>query len=398
MCPQRISHAGCALCLLFAFVFLSCTRNTVSQDENIYQGALQATEDIEETYRENTQITDIATIATTLTNLTLIPSVEPELLRNVMPNSWRRLERLTEVEEQAFIIENINALLEMERPLRNVGRHNYFSIYRHQVGIDIFYRVLITENSNPDFMSHSIQFHQFLVYRNEILTDGRYNATDTATQSGFIGYFTSIDIITGGERANGVLVTELRLWVYGSPVDMSNWIEYVSRRNNQISGGNESSLYLMDDLRDGIRSPIRITASDCLVDPVIPLRHSLQNAFDGNPETAFVANAEDGLMNISIATRDLPVRRIAIINGCAKGMTSYKDNNRLRTISTSFNRERRDIVLYDDTLSWQKIDNATAWFSVREIFPGYNYDNTLVAGFNVFIENQGWLFGGIDGQ
>jgi hypothetical protein len=48
-----------------------------------------------------------------LTFLTLTPSVDTELLRDVMPNNWRELEQLTEAEEQGFIRENMTAILAM---------------------------------------------------------------------------------------------------------------------------------------------------------------------------------------------------------------------------------------------------------------------------------------------
>ena len=215
-----------------------------------------------------------------------------------------------------------------------------------------------------------------------------------------MGSFSSIDIISGKEGARGILITEVSLAVTAYDYDWNDWIESAQQRNDRLFGHNESRYYFLTDLLNGIRSPIKISASDSLVDPDSPLRYSLQNAFDGDPSTSFVANAQDELLSISIG---YTIRGIAIINGHTRSVTTCISNNYLRSITTVVicteegREEKRKIELVDDILSWQIIENAVGWFTANEVYLQDNCRIVFVTEFNVFSENYGWLFGDIDG-
>ena len=86
------------LIALFAFVLLSCNENSNNQEMAIPQGFIADSAAEQEV--GNSESVQLPLVIPELSNLTLIPSVEPEQLRNVMPNSWQRLERLTQAEEQ----------------------------------------------------------------------------------------------------------------------------------------------------------------------------------------------------------------------------------------------------------------------------------------------------------
>lgn len=100
------------------------------------------------------------------------------------------------------------------------------------------------------------------------------------------------------------------------------------RRNRELFGSNWSRYYFMQDLLNGDSgSFIMINATDALVDPYSPLRFGLQNAFDGDPATSFVANAEGTFMDIRFdVTLDHTISRVAIINGYAKSAELYEAN------------------------------------------------------------------------
>jgi hypothetical protein len=81
-------------------------------------------------------------------------------------------------------------------------------------------------------------------------------------------------------------------------------------------------------------STIRITASDCLVDPNVPLRYSLQNAFDGDPSTSYEENTDDDLIRLDLMYANYEkTKQITIINGYAQNMDLYTRNNRVKEIS-----------------------------------------------------------------
>jgi len=368
-------------------ILLSCYSNANGQNTAVSQAENSRDEAPLQAY--TAPVSEQAETAETvrITNMTLIPSVEPELLRNVMPNSWRKLSRLTETEEQAFIRENTAILLEIEKPFRDAHSHAYYSIYKQHINEDTFYRILLTDN-NPDFMSPAIQFFQYLVYQNTLLHRLAGYNWKLSTQFGYDGHFESIDIISGAERAKGILLT--RVTVTGMNNDPFDW-SGVPRRNGQPSGTTYSNYYLLDNFFSGNDSLIEITASNCLVDPDVPLRYSLQNAFDGDPSTCFVAEGE--LMNIDCS---LMVSKIAVINGCAENITSYRSNNRIKSIVVGSHGVNRNVELADDTLSWQVIENTFGWFDATEIYPGNVYNRTLIAGFNMYSDQYGWLFGDID--
>ena len=315
--------------------------------------------------------------------LSPVREVSPYELRNVMPNSWRKLTGLTVAERKAFIQENNAAFSEIERSMRNYFRDNriwnYF-VFRQQVGTDTFYRFLVTENSSPDFLSRDIWFYQFLIYQNKILTSAEYNSL-MHTQSDTIRQFRSIDIIYGKGSARGILVTEL---------SSSNTL-----RNGQLFGGNRSTYFLMPEGRS-------------LVDPDAPLRYSLQNAFDGNPETAFIANTVDGLIRFEVMLFNFEknstiLKRFSFINGYTLSPELFSLYNRARSIvawvSNPFTRQ--EILLADTKLPQivdSKLPEGTTTFrmQIETVYNGSRYNKTALAEMNIEFYPFGWLFGEID--
>jgi len=331
----------------------------------------------------------------------------PEL-RNVMPNSWRKITRLTAAEVQAFVRENSAFFAETKDYIlyealdRGYDRdYEHYSIYKQQVGTDTFYRVLWTQNEKPDFLSPNINFYQVLIYQGMELSTGRYFSI-VATQDGQIGAFSSLDIIPGKEKAKGILMTYVSTAIERSSNNAKVW-NIVSRRKGQLVGAVEGWYYLMDEAlkkaTDKEHSVIEIEGSrGCLVDPKIPLRYGLQNAFDGDLSTSYVENTEDDLIKINVALKDITTKKIAIINGYAQDMTLYKNNNRIKTIRLYYPRSSKfyDIELADNTLGWQFIETNDCDINTIEIYRGEKYNDTCIAEFNIYTDQYGWLFGDID--
>ena len=208
----------------FVLLFLACQRNVNNQN----MPATQETEKvvgntIEQNYPLQTDVVELQTAViepVQIPDMILIPSVEPEQLRNIMPNSWHKLTKLSEDEEQTFIRENTALLMQIAEALRRYYQQwllwsetreisCYFMIFRQQVGVDIFYRIFASANSSPDFMCRAVSFGQYLVHQNVLLLGIGY-ANRIATQFGdIVGPFTSIDIVTGSAGAKGVLLTRL---------------------------------------------------------------------------------------------------------------------------------------------------------------------------------------------
>jgi len=153
-----------------------------------------------------------------------------------------------------------------------------------------------------------------------------------------------------------------------------------------------------------------ILTSTSLVDPDIPLRHSLQNAFDGGLSTNFVANAEDGLMTIDFSMMNFEgITRIALRNGSAQDLVTCRIYGRLRKVgivTLDWNEDNsflipmisEEIVLSDDEFSYQTF-YVISPFQIRvlEIFDTQAYSFPLLGELNLYVDGFGWLFGDIDG-
>jgi hypothetical protein len=337
----------------------------------------------------------------------------PEL-RNVMPNSWRKVTRLTANEEQAFTRENGVVFVNMKehfyfRSFEKDGNgFGNYTVYKEQAGIDTFYRIIWTNDSHPDFLSPNIRFWQSMVYQGVLLSSVPYNATN-ATERGLIGYYYSLDIVLGKGKAKGMLMTELV--VSKNDFNKDEWGRNAYRKG-QLYGYSGCTYYSMNDAilmaRAGNYSAIRITASDCLVDPNIPLRYSLQNAFDGDPSTSYVENTDDDLMEFDLVYANYEeIKKIAIINGYAQNMDLYIRNNRVKEITAEtyqLNKAQTGLekiilggwLCEDNMANYQFLSIAVpAVIRVASVFRGTAYNDTCIAELNFKTQN-GWLFGVID--
>ncbi len=341
----------------------------------------------------------------------------PEL-RNVMPNSWKKVIRLTAEEEQAFIQENKSIIQDINNftnDYTNISFKDgfYNIIYKQIVGEDIFYRVLCVDNNEPDFLSPEIRFLQYLIYKNAIVNSMPYNSTEVLQRYSNIIFY-SIDIIAEKEKAKGVLISDVRVRGRLNPNNRKwEWGTDAYRKGQLFGITNNCNYYLMSEvekMRRGEKySEIRITASDCLVDPNIPLRYSLQNAFDGDPATSYVENTENDLMSIDLTYADYSkIKKLAVINGYAQNSSLYDKNNRIKAIgieSLDWNedhsyldfKKKQEISLLDNYLSYQ-FANVELPSRINTIsnYNGSAYNDTCIAELNMYTGENGWLFGGIE--
>jgi hypothetical protein len=229
---------------------------------------------------------------------------------------------------------------------------------------------------------------------------GGYN-TISVGQTYCSADFDSIDLIQGQNGTKGILLTHLE--VLRDNNDYTKW-HLKAYRKNQLKGNNYGYYFFIDGL--GTASDFRrfddlnysygdcpyssISASECLVDPNIPLRYTLQNAFDGDPATSYVENTEDDLILIRITSG---AQKVAIINGYAQNMDLYMNNNRAKKLIWP-----SEIELADGMLDYQfaKIPHGQE-FKVSEIYKGNKYNDTCIAEINIKTENR-WLFGDINDE
>jgi hypothetical protein len=274
-----------------------------------------------------------------------ILSAEAPELRNVMPNSWKKVTRLGAEEEEQFIVEQEDIILFIKRELTDAANRwnkdlpdpNKFFIYKQIVWGKTFYRILCADIEDPPFLSDRMRFVQYLVYEGRLICKGLYNINQDF-RGDREGLFNSIDIISDGEYVKGVLL--VIVVVNRDYYNDSQW-DGSAYRKGQLRGGVGGAYYLVRDIEENINSAdedyvtancpnIEISASECLVDPNMPLRYSLQNAFDGDPATSYVENTGDDLIVVRVTIAG--AKKLAIINGYAQTSFLYYANNRIKSL------------------------------------------------------------------
>lgn len=363
----------------------------------------------------------------------------PEL-KNMMPNSWKKLTRLSEAEERAFVSQG-----EGKKSMDEFKKENYrknffdFRVYRETVcGVD-FYRLLIYGGELETFFAQTYgdkvlgdyKSAEYAKFGNEVMISGatqivfargKDNAWKEIWNMPIRGHdviepigtpFTDVLIFNDlmirklNEREIGFFTTEASIEIRVGNGDgvyvpnteaISAWVgtgepfgAYYNKIKGQLAG--DCEMYFtkrnVDEEISSARSKdeIKVDASTYLFDPKCPLRYSIQNAFDGDPATSYVENTEDDLILVEIGVSG-NISRLAIINGYASNEYYYKVNNRVRGLSG-------DIDFADNNMRYQIIKCLGNYLQFDSIYKGELYNDTCLAELNLFVDNK-WLFGDID--
>lgn len=354
----------------------------------------------------------------------------PEL-KNMMPNSWKKLTRLSEAEERAFLREvDVKKYYTSE----NYGsvllrcENVYTQIYREYCNDREIYRVLSAEVPLEEALSITVadgsytdeQKKSFLD-RNAVseidflkesmnylyIASTKYGSID-GYQTGFGYRYGNIMYRAKGGKDVGVFITNA---VTLFEVRDGNRFIF-AKCKNQIKGETECTYYNLKDLIDNNKDhEIRIESSEYLVDIKCPLRYSIQNAFDGDPATSYVENTEDDLMKIGFQhLKEYNVTGMAIINGYASSDNLYLSNNRIA--SYKYNSKGtpmaqgssyyiNEIILVDKNLSYQIFTDCfpnhpyAIASGVKKIYKGEKYNDTCLAEVNLIQSDGNFLFGDI---
>jgi hypothetical protein len=218
-------------------------------------------------------------------------------------------------------------------------------------------------------------------------------------------YSTGIEIVEENGQAKGVMVSCVGVKINNKDAG------YTYKRKeqfygkcrckylllNQISGNNNkfgSRGYMDEGIMLISDYSLLIQASDCLVDPNIPLRYGLQSAFDGDPSTSYVENTKDDSFNIFISSlvsgEMCSISGISIINGYAANAGLYKANNRVKCVKNAF--ANKTYTLSDNDLEYQIIntDPSQSYITTAN-YRGEKYNDTCIAELD-FKCPIGWLF------
>ena len=115
-----------------------------------------------------------------------------------------------------------------------------------------------------------------------------------------------------------------------------------------------------------------------LIDEKCPFMYTIQNAFDKNPETAYVEKSDDNDITISIVS-DTKIRRVGIINGFVKTPKLYASNNRIRKIDINNKFFELKDIHSKDFVFFQIPLSANIHIQTMELYKGTRYSDTCIA-------------------
>ena len=390
-------------------------------------------------------------LLTTIILLTIIATLHAQApeLKNMMPNSWQKLTRLSEEEEKEFLAKE-EVISDIEQFKSDSWASPEYIIQEKRVYKEIvnnieFFRVLVCNQNMNDFFASTYcdrilsieSFSNFKYHRVQQIVYAKDKFKDIykikeleykvygATTDGW-GYFIFNDIMIKplNEKEIGFFITEVGV---SFSVDRTRWDEdIVSIKfytcKDQILGSNSTEFLSVNILEDFSKAfndsdrRIRIQASSFLFDSKSPLKYSIQNAFDGNPATSYVENTEDDLMKLSFPGYGNEYSgsfTISLINGYASNENLYQKNNRVKKIdivgyqlneskTELIERKPKVIEFNDAELNYQLsctnfVCFGPFYFKISGIYHGSSFNDTCIAEINFFDDiNKNWVLGDIN--
>ncbi|MFI3257534.1 MAG: hypothetical protein R3Y36_04465 [Spirochaetales bacterium] len=298
---------------------------------------------------------------------------------------------------------------------------NYYRVYEQVIGNDIFFRLLISfeRYSDADLLNwQDIFFTQYVFYKESekrlLQLDDMYlfGKENIAMESQYV--YEGLEIIERNNTVVGLMRHQLSdyyeienfayycIWEEArkSAVAKTDTIGYVGWPKNYYG----SQTHTVDGFSI---TPLSLSFDEAtqfnnvLLDKKRPFMYTIQNAFDGNPKTSYVEDSTDDLFYIELRGKPTDkktfINCISIVNGYAVE-NYYKNNNQIREIEI----QNKTLPYLIDSLSMQYYDCRDVYFyslitiGVKDILPGIKYNDTPLAELDIYIDGEGWLFGGLE--
>ena len=376
----------------------------------------------------------LLTVLFLITSATMLYAEAPEL-KNMMPNSWQKVTRLTEQEEAEFLskvdlreyfreddyayYKQGSVLLEKEKVYTRIYREkcNSLEIYRvlsSEVPVEEALQITITDGVYTD-EEKELFLKRPAISEIDFLKDGniyKYIASIEygaiyGTYPGFSYNYENIMYRAKNAEDVGVFITD-GLTLFDVIIVETDSNEFIFEKCKYKVRGRADCTYY-ENVKDLVEwdkderkaNWITIECGDFLIDDMkCPLKYCIQNAFDGNPATSYVENTKDDVVSVIVDGIGEGIEMVAIINGYAANMQLYKKNNRISYIVSSFPNyfdSDDNEYLEDDCLIYQcKQWGGNAVVS-KDIYKGEQYNDTCIAEVNFFCNNS-WLFGELNGK
>lgn len=341
-------------------------------------------------------------------------------------NNYERIEKVTDenvVETYSSKLKDVYAKVLTDAPFRSgyYGQLNYFRLYKETFANAQVYRLLGCSEPITDIKIENMSLKTLsqLVFfqREETVYVVDYAVQHYTPEGGgmYTAYFTDdyygLETIVRNNVLKGIMKHQ------SENMKEIHYEEGTNDKTIEYSGFSNANYYEWKDLQnpkkytlvkdnvylfDGCHNRIEIKSTRPLIDTKRPLMYTIQNAFDGNPATAYVENTDDDLFSISIndvRTKDPKkeeITKIKIINGYSRSENFYVFNNRIKSISHyNWKTKANDILAVKDTpFIFQEIDyiSGACNFEVKEFYKGSKYSDTCLSEVDFYYKKFGWLF------
>lgn len=187
-------------------------------------------------------------------------------------------------------------------------------------------------------------------------------------------------------------------WIENNGYSNAKYYEWADLQNLKKYALVSNNVYLFD----GYNNHIEIHSTRPLIDKKRPLMYTIQNAFDGNPATAYVEDTDDDLLFISVYNKKFKnVTCMSLINGYSGNEDLYFKNNRVKKIGDYYiSSEGSKRVYSDKYANIEDIPNKKqivkfddSIFAVMELYNGTKYSDTCLSELDFYDKKSGWLFG-----
>lgn len=309
---------------------------------------------------------------------------------------------------------------------QNIGNQKYIRVVKGACELtDDF----ILNWRNPDKTAtegHSYLTQLFYVAENCIYAIGKFTVMEAngyTWENGTNLKYEMVEIIQRNENVKGFLFNYLEDIIdhHNRPEENGVYDEVYAntakyyRFNDLIENASEKcgSIMYLGNYNDYVS----IKASQPLVDSKRPFMYSINNAFDGNPNTAYVENTKDNLFNISFWKNNINIEfgrleKLQLNNGYCSNNHIFKLNSRIKRygLSIDYITTIDDITfsnymsIYENSLldsynqqilniNYDKLPFSKYFFEVKDYYKGEKDDDVCLSELNLYFSKIGYLFG-----